>query len=127
ERDTRPVHYVDGATGETLNVSPAAAASASGLLPAFLVGGEAIWREATGKGFGLDIVRDSQALLGYRLRGIGAGSFATVMLSTMEAAHQVARPEAIVASDLQALWSSTVARIARDAVPVPRASTGPAP
>ena len=58
----------------------------------FVVAGEAVWREATGKGFSLDIVRDPHALLGYRLRGIGAGHFATVMLATMEATAQVAGP-----------------------------------
>jgi len=62
-----------------------------------------LWREATGKGFELDVSRDPEALLGYRLRSIQAGSFATVMLSSMEAMHQVAGPQAAVLSELNAL------------------------
>ena len=88
-REGRSVVYCDRATGHDLIVSPPSAASPSGLLPAFVVAGEAIWREATGRGFSLDVAPDPQALLGYRLRGIGAGHFATVMLATMEAAAQV--------------------------------------
>ena len=63
-------------------------------------GRRGVWREATRKGFALDIVRDREALLGYRLQGIGAGSFTAVMLATMEATAQVARLGAIVVNDL---------------------------
>ena len=101
----------------------ASTASASGLLPALVVAGEAVWREVTGKGFELDIVRDPQALLGYRLRGIGAGNFATVMLATMEAAEQAAQPGAIVVNDLNAVWEAATARFQRDA----EATSRPAP
>ena len=88
-REGRPVIYHDIATGADLPVSAKNTASPTGLLPALVVAGEAVWREATGTGFGLDIVRDRDALLGFRLRGIGAGSFTTVMLATMEATAQV--------------------------------------
>ena len=57
-RDTRSVVYRDKANGQDLVISPLSAASASGLLPAFVVAGEAVWRQATGNGFSLDIVRD---------------------------------------------------------------------
>jgi hypothetical protein len=39
-------------------------AAPEGLLPLFLVAGEAVWREACGKGFALEITRDPEALLG---------------------------------------------------------------
>ena len=123
----RSVVYRDGTTGQDLNVSPPSAASPSGLLPAFVVAGEAVWREATGSGFSLDIVRDPQALLGYRLRGIGAGHFATVMLSMMEATAEVAGPSAIVVNDLNALWSAATDRIERQPRPSPQAGSGAAP
>ena len=126
-RDRRSVVYRDGATGQDLVVSPLSAASPSGLLPAFVVAGEAVWREATGSGFSLDIARDPQALLGYRLRGIGASHFAAVMLATMEAAALVAGPSAIVVNDLQALWSAATDRIERQRRPSPRAGAGAAP
>ena len=123
----RSIIYRDKASGQDLVVSPPSAASPAGLLPAFVVAGEAVWREATGSGFSLDIVRDPQALLGYRLRGIGAGHFATVMLSMMEATAEVAGPSAIVVNDLNALWSAATDRIERQPRPSPQAGTGAAP
>lgn len=109
ERTGRPVVYHDPANGAQLEMDARAAGAPEGFLPAFVVAGEAVWREVAGKGFALDIVGDASALLGYRPRGIGAGTFATVMLSSMEAMHQVMRPEAIVVSDFNRLWSSAVA------------------
>ena len=126
-QDGRSIVYRDGATGHDLVVTPLSAAAPSGLLPAFVVAGEAIWREATGNGFALDLVREPQALLGYRLRRIGAGHFATVMLATMEATAQVAGPSAIVINDLNALWSAARDRIDRRTRPSPRAGAGAAP
>ena len=126
-REGRRILYHDKATGQDLVVRPPSAASPSGLLPAFVVAGEAVWREATGNGFSLDIMRDPQALLGYRLRGIGAGHFATVMLATMEATAQVAGPSAIVVNELNALWSAATDRIERQPRPSPQAGTGAAP
>ena len=126
-REGRSIVYCDRATGHDLIVSPPSAASPSGLLPAFVVAGEAVWREATGNGFSLDIMRDPQALLGYRLRGIGAGHFATVMLAMMEAVAQVAGPSAIVVNDLNALWSAATDRIERHTRPFSRAGAGVAP
>jgi hypothetical protein len=125
-REGRSVVYRDRASGQDLVVSPTGAACPSGLLPAFVVAGEAVWREATGNGFSLDIVRDPQALLGYRLQGIGAGHFATVMLATMEAAAQVAGPSAIVVNELNALWSAATDRIERQTQLSPRAGGGAA-
>ena len=126
-REGRSVVYRDGATGQDLVVSPPSAASPSGLLPAFVVAGEAVWREATGNGFSLDLARDPQALLGYRLRAIGAGHFATVMLATMEATAQVAGPSAIIINDLNALWSAATGRIQHRTRFSPQASAGVAP
>jgi hypothetical protein len=126
-REEQRIVYRDRATGQDLIVSPPSAASPSGLLPAFIVAGEAVWREATGNGFSLDIVRDPQALLGYRLRGIRASHFATVMLATMEAAWQVTGPSAIVVNELNALWSAAIDRIARRPRLTRRAGAGAAP
>jgi len=126
-REARSIVYRDRATGADLSVTPLNAASPAGLLPALVVAGEAVWREATGKSFALDIVRDPEALLGYRLRGIGAGSFTTVMLAAMEATAQVARPGAIVVNDLNALWSAATDRIERRARLARRAVQGATP
>ena len=127
ETEGRPILYHDQATGADLAITPMAASSPCGLLPALVVAGEAVWREATGKGFALDIVRDPEALLGYRLRGIGAGSLTTVMLAAMEATAQVTGSGVIVASDLNAVWSAATDRIERGARSSPRSTTGAAP
>jgi len=123
----RSIVYRDGATGEELAVSAPSAASPAGLLPAFVVAGEAVWREAAGSGFALDIVRDPHALLGYRLQGISAGNFSTVMLATMEATAQVAGPAAIIVNDLNALWSAATKRIEHQPRLSSRAAAGAAP
>lgn len=107
-REGRPVVYQDRATGKELVVSPASAAAPDGLLPALVVAGEAVWREATGQGFALDVARDPAALLGYRLRAIRGGAFSTVMLSMMEAAAQAAQSGPIVVNELQAVWTVAV-------------------
>ena len=127
DQDGRSIVYRDGATGQDLFISPPSAASPAGLLPAFVIAGEAVWREATGNGFSLDIVRDPQALLGYRLREIRAGHFATVMLATMEATGQVAGRSAIVDNELNALWSAVTERIERRTLFSPQANAGAAP
>ena len=128
-REARPILYRDRATGEDLPLSPSAAASPTGLLPALVVAGEAVWREATGKGFALDIVPDKAALLGYRLRGIGAGSFSAVMLAAMEAAAQAERGGAIVVNDLSAVWAAaqTAPHQHREAHNVARPQMGASP
>lgn len=126
-RETRSIVYRDHATGKDLAVTPVSAAHPAGLLPALVVAGEAIWRELTHKGFALDIVRDRSALLGYRLQSIGAGSFTAVMLATMEATAQVARPGAIVVNDLNAVWAAATERLERNARATPRAAAGAGP
>ena len=89
-----------GATVDSADVSESqatqaaeTAGAADGLLPVFLVAGEAVWREATGKGFALRVRPDPAALLGYRAEGIGAGTFCTVALGAMEAIAQAQADE----------------------------------
>ena len=105
-QDGKPLVLQDGATGQHLTLSPEAGGRPDGLLPVFLAAGEAVWREATGKSFALDLAQDPQALLGYRVRGIGSGPFSAVMLSVMEATAQVARPDMLLVNDLDAVWQA---------------------
>jgi hypothetical protein len=123
-RDPRPVTYHDRSTGEVVQVSPEAASSRSGLLPAFLAAGQVVWRDITGAGFDLDIVRDPEALLGFRVRSVGAMSFATVMLATMEATEQAACSGAIVVNVFGPIWSDGARSRAAAARPE---AAGPAP
>jgi hypothetical protein len=120
-RDGRAITFHDRGAGVDRSVTPATAAAANGLLPILVVAGEAIWHEATGRGFELDIVRDKSALLGYRLRGIGSGSFTTVMLSTMTATDQIARPTALPVDRLHLVWSAAIERFDQRARPAAQA------
>jgi hypothetical protein len=107
----KPVIVFDQATGKDESTTPAVAAARDGLLPVFLVAGEAVWREATGRGFGLELAPDRQALLGYRVARVGDGSFSTLMLSVMEATSQAEGPRAIHVNELGALWRDAMQRI----------------
>ena len=106
-----PLLLHDRVTRETLPLLPELAGDPAALLPVLLVAGDAVWREATGKSFLLDIRRDASALLGYRACGIGAGTFATVMLSTMEAIEQARQPDQLLVNDLiGSVWKAVLDR-----------------
>ena len=77
ERDSAPVAIL-----------PATAGARDGLLPVFLVAGEAVWREAAGQRFGLGIERDPDALLGFRVDHAGEAPMTIVMLAMLDAIEQ---------------------------------------
>jgi hypothetical protein len=81
-----------------------------GLLPAFLVAGEAIRRNASGRGFDLKLDRDLGTLLSWRIEAIAADSFSCVLLSVMEAIAHVARPDGVMALDLAGVCDEATAR-----------------
>lgn len=110
ERSTLVFSYRDPTTGDRHILSPDALSSESGYLPAIVSAGEAVWREATGTGFNLDIARDPDAMLGYRLRGIGKGSVTAVMLASMEALAQVSDQRVVHVSDLAAVADAALTR-----------------
>lgn len=127
EQGGKPVIFRDRASGQDLAVDLDTVASPTGLLPAFLAAGAAVWREATGKELGVEVAQDPAALLGYRVRGVRGSSFSAVMLSVMEATSQVTGPEAVLVNDLGALWNATTRRMERGQCPTPRAGAGPSP
>jgi hypothetical protein len=100
----RSVAMLDRTTGQACQVSPGLAAAPEGLLPVFLVAADTIWREATGRSFGVDLQRDPETLVGFHARGVSGGPFSSVMLSMMEAMAQVARPDMILVNDFDQLW-----------------------
>ncbi len=124
-QDGKPIVLLDTATGQHLALSPETGGRPDGLLPVFLAAGEAVWREATGKGFGLSLTQDPSALLGYRVQSIGNGPFSAVMLSVMEATAQVARPDMLLVNDLDAVWQA--AQLRSGAAPQTRPSAGARP
>ena len=111
----KPVLLDDNERGTRQRVEADSAAAPDGLLPVFLVAGEAIWRSAMGEGFGLKIERDEGALLGYRVAEIGTRSFTAVMLSMMEAVFQVARVDGIVLQELDPIWREAMQRLEAEA------------
>ena len=111
-----PLAFHDRATRETHPLPFSSARDPAGLLPVFLVAGEAVWREATGKGFALDIRQDAGALLGRRLHAVGSGTFSTVMLSVIEASEQVAGPQSLLVNDLRGQWAASLTRAAAPAM-----------
>ena len=87
-----------------------AAAAEDGLLPVFLVAGEAIWRDVTGRGFELALERDLGALMSWRIAAIRAETFSAVLLSMMEAIAEVARPDGVMVVDLARIVDEATAR-----------------
>jgi hypothetical protein len=109
-REGKVIVFRDRATGSEHKLPVEAARDPAGLLPVFTVAGEAVWREATGKGFALDIRRDDDALFGRRLHAVGAGTFSTVLLSVMEAVAQASGPSVLAVNDLRVQWAASVGR-----------------
>lgn len=120
----------DRATGETLALPVELAGDPAGLLPVFLVAGEAVWREATGKGFALRVRPDPTALLGYRAEGIGAGTFCTVALSAMEAIAQAqaGEPDRLLVNGLiGSVWQAVLDRAGPPAATPAAVAAAPLP
>ena len=88
-------------------------------VPVFLAAGDAVWREATGAGIGLRIEQDERALLGYRAVKVNSVPFSTVMLATIEAVEQAARPGALLVNDLNAVLRATTPQPAVTQTPGP--------
>lgn len=116
EQSGRPIFYDCRASLQTITYAADSAAAPTGLLPAFLSAGNAVWREATGKSLGVEIVTDPKTVLGFTVRGIHAGTFATVMLSMVEAIEQAAQPHILLVNDLARVWRETEYRIAQAAL-----------
>jgi hypothetical protein len=125
ERDERIIVMLDRVTGQTADVSPELAASPSGFLPVFLVAADAVWRDATGKSFGVRLARDPSSLLGFRTHAIESGPFSAVMLSMMEAIEQTAQPDLLLMNDFDRLWRSIEAGTRMEESTGPRVAPSP--
>ncbi len=110
ERSGRQVLLLDRPAGVTRPVSAELASAPVGLLPVFLVAADTVWRDATGRGLGIRLVRDPQSLFGHRAVDAG-GPFSLVMLSMMEAIEQVALPGEIPIEQLRQQWQATAERL----------------
>jgi hypothetical protein len=106
----QPILFKDHARGAVFATPADSAAAADGLLPVFLVAAEAVWREAVGDGFRLEIARDPDALFDYRVTKIGAARITDVLLALMEAAAQALRPDGIVVNELANVWEEALER-----------------
>ena len=106
----REILVEDGPRRDLVSIPFDAAAAEDGLLPVFLVAGEAIWRDATGRGFELKLKRDLGALMSWRIEAIRAEAFSAVLLSVMEAIATVARPDGVMVLDLSRVFDEATAR-----------------
>ena len=106
----REILVEDGPRRDLVSIPFDAAAAEDGLLPVFLVAGEAIWRDVTGRGFELKLKRDLGALLSWRVEAIEAETFSCALLSVMEAIAQVAVPEGVMVLDLARVFDEATAR-----------------
>jgi hypothetical protein len=116
EQSGRAILYDCRASKRTIAYAPDSAASPSGLLPAFLSAGDAVWREATGKSLGVEIAPDPDTVLGFTVCSIQSGSVAVVLLSVMEAIEQAAQADSILVNDLGKVWLLAEDRMARAAL-----------
>jgi hypothetical protein len=106
----RDILVEDGRRQDRVAIPFDTAAAEDGLLPVFLVAGEAIWRDVTGRGFELALERDLGALLSWRIAAIRAATFSAVLLSMMEAIAEVARPDGVMVVDLARIVDEATAR-----------------
>jgi hypothetical protein len=100
----------DGPRRDLVSIPFDAAAAEDGLLPMFLIAGEAIWRDMTGHGFELGLKRDLGALMSWRIEAIRAEGFTCVLLSIMEALAMVAGPRGVMVLDLAHVFDEATAR-----------------
>ena len=104
-RHGKPIVYHYRAVGQDLALSHEETASDLGLLPAFLLAGEAVWSQATGNGFGLEIVEHKDSIFGYAVRAVRGGSFSAVMLSMLDVLLRIDTGDAtIYANELNRSW-----------------------
>lgn len=106
----RPIVYVYLSSGRALELTPSEAAAVDGLLPAFVMAADAIWQEAAGDGFGIELARDMKALAGWRLESV-KGGFSATLFAVMEAISQADNSQAIVGPELAVIWEETMRRV----------------
>jgi hypothetical protein len=106
----RDILIEDGPRRDLVSIPFDAAAAEDGLLPVFLVAGEAIWRDVTGRGFELALKRDLGALMSWRVEAIRAEAFSCVLLSAMEAIATVAGAHGVMVLDLARVFDEATAR-----------------
>ena len=104
------IEVTDRSDDATYAIAPEDAAAADGFLPVFLRAADGVWRQTTGKSFGIDIRHSATATLGYEVKGIASGPASVVMLCMMEAMETVAEPERLLINDLRQAWQVEVAR-----------------
>jgi hypothetical protein len=106
----REILVEDGPHRDLVSIPFDAAAAEDGLLPMFLIAGEAIWRDMTGRAFELGLKRDLGALMSWRIEAIRAEGFSCVLLSIMEAIAMVAGPRGVMVLDLARVFDEATAR-----------------
>ena len=104
ERAGKPVIYQCAVSEQDLRFEPEDAVTVDGLLPAFLTAADAVWHEATGRRFALDVVTDPKAAFGYVIRDVRSGSFSMILLSLIEVLAQIEQPDCLLVNELTTVW-----------------------
>lgn len=105
------------AAGGVTPVRASTAGAEDGLLPVFLVAAEAVWREASGHGFGLEIRASESTLLGYRVTAIDDVPFSIVMLCLLEVVQRTRKGIFLAVEDLASVTEGALARASFAALP----------
>ena len=121
-----PVMVRDNVADRNVPVSADIAAAPDGFLPLLLACGDTVWLEASGRSLGLDLARDPQTVLGFRVNGAAAGPVAPLLLSVMHAMAEVARPDMLLINDLHVPWMAAQDRMGWRPKPAPTQAGRPA-
>ena len=84
-QDRRPVTAWDSSSCAVIPLSPLVASAPQGLMPPLLFVGEAVWREVRHRGYGFEILRDDDALVGLRVTAVSGAPIEEVLASMMAA------------------------------------------
>ena len=114
-----PVMVRDDVANQNVPVSADIAAAPDGFLPLLLACGDTVWLEASGRSLGLDLARDAQTVLGFRVNGAAPGPVAPLLLSVMHAMAEVARPDMLLINDLHGPWMAAQDRMGWRPKPAP--------
>lgn len=124
EDQGRPLVLKDLASGKEIKISADAAVAPDGMLPALMAAGEAVWKAATGHGFGLKVEPAAGTLLGFRVASYDQSDRLAALMATTQAVKEICRQDFIPLNDLNVVWRNH-SRILEEHRPTP--SKGPSP
>ena len=126
ERENIPLAFQDG-NRPPFAMSALSADDRAGLLPVFLVAGEAVWREATRQRFGLIIEQDPRALLGFRVTDAGEVPMTIALLAILDAIERARDGQPTLRIDRLISVAMDATAAAKAMRPAPASAADPRP